>query len=298
MATATIGSLKVPGAKLHYEVRGSGPLLLMIPGGPADADVFAGIAPLLSDRYTVVTYDPRGNSRSELDGPPDDLRAAVHADDASRLLTAFTREPTYVFGSSGGAVVGLALAVEHPEQVRTLIAHEPPVTELLPEREHNRAVWQDIHETYRREGTGPAMARFLASAGLNGRQPAPEHPTDPEAQAAMGRMMRNIELFVAHGGGEPFMPDLPRYARVPRESWSPAARTRTARPPTPRRVALAERLGTHIQEFPGDHGGFIAQPDRVRGALARGTRNGVTCQLSGRFGGRRAHRRRPAGVRE
>jgi pimeloyl-ACP methyl ester carboxylesterase len=260
MPTATIGSLNVPGAKLHYEVRGSGPVLLMIPGGPADADVFAGIAPLLADRYTVVTYDPRGNSRSELDGPPENWRAEVHADDVSRLLTVLTREPANVFGSSGGATVGLVLAVQHPEQVRTLIAHEPPLTELLPDRERYRAEWQDIHETYRREGAGPAMARFLASAGLNGRQPPPEHPTDPEAQAAMARMMRNVELFVAHGGGEPDVPDLaalrsgtPRIVVAGGEESHGQVAYRAA-------VALADRLGAPIEEFPGDHGGFVAQP--------------------------------------
>src|ERR1700687_1311135 len=54
--------LKLPGTRLYYEVRGSGPVLLMIPGGPADAGVFAGIASILADRYTGVAYDPRGNS--------------------------------------------------------------------------------------------------------------------------------------------------------------------------------------------------------------------------------------------
>jgi len=70
--------LKVPGARLYYEVQGSGPVLLMIPGGPTDAGVFAGLAGFLADRYTVVPYDPRGNSRSVLDGPPEDQRMDVH----------------------------------------------------------------------------------------------------------------------------------------------------------------------------------------------------------------------------
>ena len=63
-------TLKVPGATLHYEVRSAGPVLLFIPGGPADAGVFAPIRSELSDRYTVVTYDPRGLSRSPIDGEP------------------------------------------------------------------------------------------------------------------------------------------------------------------------------------------------------------------------------------
>jgi pimeloyl-ACP methyl ester carboxylesterase len=61
-------TLQVPGATLYYEVSGSGPMLLLIPGGPADAGVFADLAGFLADRYTVVAYDPRGNSRSVTDG--------------------------------------------------------------------------------------------------------------------------------------------------------------------------------------------------------------------------------------
>ena len=59
-------TLKVPGARIYYEIYGSGPVLLMIPGGPADAGVFTALAQCLADRYTCVPYDPRGNSRSDL----------------------------------------------------------------------------------------------------------------------------------------------------------------------------------------------------------------------------------------
>jgi pimeloyl-ACP methyl ester carboxylesterase len=84
----------VPGARLYYETRGSGPVLLLLPGGTADARIFAGIAPLLSDRYTVVTYDPRGLSRSTLDVLPEDARIVeIFADDAQRLLGALGGEP-------------------------------------------------------------------------------------------------------------------------------------------------------------------------------------------------------------
>ncbi|MGN6175885.1 MAG: alpha/beta fold hydrolase [Streptosporangiaceae bacterium] len=64
------GTLKVPGASLYHEIRGSGPVLLLICGGVYDAAGYAGLAQQLADRYTVVTYDRRGNSRSPLDGPP------------------------------------------------------------------------------------------------------------------------------------------------------------------------------------------------------------------------------------
>src|ERR1017187_4380715 len=100
----------VPGARLYYEVQGSGPVLLMIPGGPTDAGIFAGLAGFLADRYTVVPYDPRGNSRSVLDGPPEDQRMDLHGDDAAQLPTSLSGEPAHALGSSGGAQIGLNLA--------------------------------------------------------------------------------------------------------------------------------------------------------------------------------------------
>src|SRR5437870_13686929 len=90
--------LAVPGASLYYEVRGSGPVLLMMPGGPADAGAFRRIAEPLASDYTVVTYDPRGLSHSPLDGPIQDERIVqTAADDVHRLLAAITKEPAFVF---------------------------------------------------------------------------------------------------------------------------------------------------------------------------------------------------------
>src|SRR5947208_9007859 len=129
----TTYTLDVPGARLYYERRGSGPLLLMI-GSPMDSTGFAGLASALSDEYTVVTYDPRGIGSSSREDTTEDVTPEQQADDVHRLLSALGREPANVFGSSGGAVVGLALVTAHPGRVRTLVAHEPPVIELLPDR--------------------------------------------------------------------------------------------------------------------------------------------------------------------
>lgn len=86
MTTPTTGSLRVNGATLHYEARGQGPLLLLIPGGTGGAASFDGVVDGLAAEYTVATYDPRGMSRSALDDPDAEQRVAEHADDAFRLL--------------------------------------------------------------------------------------------------------------------------------------------------------------------------------------------------------------------
>src|SRR4030081_1407692 len=152
-STIKIETLKVPGANLYYEVQGSGPVLLMMPGGPADASAFRSIARQPAPPYTPVTYDPRGLSRSKLDSPLDASRIVeVFADDVHRLLAAVTKEKADVFASSGGAVIALELAARHPDQLKTVVAHEPPTPMLQPNPAHVRAVMEQITAAYRTEG--------------------------------------------------------------------------------------------------------------------------------------------------
>src|SRR6202035_1575008 len=179
--------LKVPGASIHYEVRGSGPVLLMMPGGPADAGAFRRIAGYLDSDYTVVTYDPRGLSHSPLDGPiRDDRIVEIFADDAYRLLAATGKEPAFVFASSGGAVIALELAARHPEQIRMMVPHEPPAPALLADPARERAAMAEIVQTYRTAGIGPAMQKFMVQTRIrSGPPPAPPGEPAPEMREAM-----------------------------------------------------------------------------------------------------------------
>jgi len=196
-------TLKVTGATIYYEVRGSGPVLVMIPGGPADAGVFAGAAEHLADHCTVVAYDPRGNSRSTFDGAPEEQRLDVHGDDAARLIEIFGDAPAYVFGSSGGGQIGLNLASRYPGRVRTLVAHEPPCLRMLADPSEALVGIQEVYDTYRREGVGPGMQKFMQVSGLGGgrRQPdaPPQSEPSPEARETFARMRGNLEYFLAHG---------------------------------------------------------------------------------------------------
>ncbi len=205
-------TLRVPGASLYYEVRGSGPVLLMIPGGPMDADGFAPLADCLADRYTVVTYDCRGNSRSPVQGPEDDLTVGVFADDAYRLLAAVAAEPGFVLGSSGGATYGLDLVARYPHQVRTLVAHEPPVAALLPDAARWRAWTEEIRAIYQRDGVFPAMQKFSEGVGLGGgpeppnAEPGPADGRGDESHDGQSGIVRRIphpgdyELLAGHRG--------------------------------------------------------------------------------------------------
>ncbi|CAA9365323.1 MAG: hypothetical protein AVDCRST_MAG90-3323 [uncultured Microvirga sp.] len=260
-------TLKVPGATLHYEVSGEGPVLLLIPGGPADAGAFAPIKSELSDRYTVVTYDPRGLSRSPLDGEPQDTSVGTFADDAHRLLSELGTEPAYVLGSSGGALVGLGLISRHPERVRVLVAHEPPLTRLLDDADEHARFAREVYDTYLSEGIGPAMGKFLASAGLDEGPPQPPSGPTPEMAEAMARMQGNLDFFLAHmwlALGD-YTPDISRIRSLPvtvavGEASEGQLAYRAA-------LALAGRLGKEPAVFPGDHGGFNSHPEAFAGRL-------------------------------
>ncbi|HMF05396.1 MAG TPA: alpha/beta hydrolase, partial [Methylocella sp.] len=134
-----------------------------------DADTTDSLCKQLDEHYTVVAYDRRGLSRSTLDCPPQNLTITTHSDDAQRLLVELTDQPALVVGSSIGALIGPDLVARHPEQVRLLVAHEPPAWELLPdaERDHAEKVQEDAEETFRREGADAAFKKFVALAAVN-----------------------------------------------------------------------------------------------------------------------------------
>jgi pimeloyl-ACP methyl ester carboxylesterase len=265
-ATRESSILRAPGAQIYYEVQGSGPVLLMIPGGPADAGIFAGLGRFLADRYTVARYDPRGNSRSILDGTPEDQRMDLHGDDAAQLLGLLSEQPAYVLGSSGGGQIGLNLAARYPQLVHTLVAHEPPCMHLLPDPAEQRTFTESVSEAYRTGGAGPAMQKFLVGTGMAGGRQL-ERPTPPslpsaELEEAYGRMQGNLDYFFAHGI-QPislYVPDVallragsPRIVIGVGETSSGQLAYRCA-------IALADLLGTAPVSFPGGHAGYADQP--------------------------------------
>jgi len=154
MTEPTTHTLEVPGAVLTYDVRKAGssaaPTLLVI-GSPMGAGGFVTLAGHFADR-TVVTYDPRGVERSSKADPTSPSTPEEHADDVHRIIAELDAGPVDVFASSGGAVNALALVASHPEQVRTLIAHEPPLAAILADREGALAACREIHDTYLRLG--------------------------------------------------------------------------------------------------------------------------------------------------
>ncbi|EME52538.1 alpha/beta fold hydrolase [Amycolatopsis decaplanina] len=267
------GTLDVPGAHLSYQVRGTGPVLLLIPGGPAGASMYDDIAPLLAKHHTVITYDPRGLSVSTVDDPSRDITVETQADDARRLLRTVTREPAYVFATSGGCATALELAATYPEQVRTLIVHEPSIAELLPGPEERRAHNADVYETARTVGASAALGKFLPSAGFD----VPESP-DPDELVAIVAMRDHLEEFFTPANLTVFfgpmwrplagyVPDLDALRTTPARVVVGVGTTSEGQFAYRTAVLLAERLDLRPVVFPGDHGGMLGLPEEFAACL-------------------------------
>jgi len=261
MTEPTTQALDVPGATLTYDVRKTdspAPPLFMI-GSPMDAVGFTTLRSHFTDR-PVVTYDPRGAGRNPTDTTS--ISAEDHAEDLHRVIEGIGGGPVDVFASSGGAVNVLALVAAHPEDVRRVVAHEPPTAALLPDREAVLAVCRDMRATYDAHGSGPAMAKFISFVMFDGLvsedyldQPAPDPAMFGMASEDDGSrtdpLMRNMPDCNA------YQPDLDALAglgdRLVVAVGADSGQQMAARGGR----SVAEALGVPVTEFPSNHGGFL-----------------------------------------
>ncbi|MFI8850653.1 alpha/beta fold hydrolase [Streptomyces sp. NPDC053499] len=280
MTGPTPGSLRVNGATLHYEVRGQGPLLLLIPGGAGGAAAFDGIVDDLAAAYTVATYDPRGMSRSTLDDPDAEQRVSEHADDAFRLLELLSPgEPARVFGASSGAIAALHLLTAHPERVVRVVAHEPPVVEVLPDAAEHRALLARVDETFRAQGLMPAMAVFAAGLkkdsgkGAEGEEGEASAGAElpPQAAARAEQTMADLPYFLGRivPGFMSYVPDLHRLEALSDRLVLACGQDSRGELPYRPAAFLAERLGTELLHFPGGHVGLTTHPDEFGESLRK-----------------------------
>jgi pimeloyl-ACP methyl ester carboxylesterase len=269
---ASGGMLRVPGASLYYTVHGSGPILLMLQGGAGDADGSDSLVAHLVSHYTVVTYDRRGLSRSTLDeGAEALMRLETHSDDVHHLLAALTTAPAYVFGSSIGALIGLDLVARHPDQVRTLVAHEPATPALLPDGERAQVTQTqaDVEQTHRSEGVAAAMRKMVTLSGVN----LDDREQDVELPAptshGVTRLAPNLDFFLTYDAPavRRYRPNLdalqaasPRVVVAAGHSSQGLWLYRASR-------ALADQIGSHFVEFPGGHNGYVLHPRGFAGRL-------------------------------
>jgi pimeloyl-ACP methyl ester carboxylesterase len=262
---ATTRTLEVPGATLTYDVRPGGsaqtPPLFLI-GSPMGAAGFATLASHFPDR-TIVTYDPRGAERSSKADPLSPSTPDDHAHDLHRIIEEIARGPVDLFASSGGAVNALALVARHPEDVRMLIAHEPPLASILPDGDNAKAAVRAIQSSYQTRGWGAGMAHFMVVTGHRGpfaddfaTQPAPDPatfgmPTDDDGNRTDVMLGQNI-IGTTH-----YEPDFDALRRASTRIVIAAGAESTGEMAHRGAEAVAQRLATELVIFPSHHGGFL-----------------------------------------
>ena len=260
----TTRTLDVPGATLTYDVRpndASTELPLFLIGDPMGAGGFPTLSGYFADR-TIITYDPRGSERSTAHDPAAAITPDIKARDLHAIVEA-VGGPVDVFASSGGAVDALAWVAKYPNDVRTVVAHEPPLASIVPDREHALAVCRAMNATYERSGWGAGMAHFIQVVGHRGPFSAEDVTVPPPDPAAFGMPTEDdgsrTDLMLAHNvlWLVSFEPDFDALRAAPTRIVIAVGQKSDGELAHRGGVAAAERLGQEPTEFPGDHGGFL-----------------------------------------
>lgn len=259
--------LETPDVDLAYDVDGPLPTAdgrppLMMIGQPMDASGFRTLASLFPDR-TVITYDPRGVGRSKRTDGDVKVLPAAQASDVHAVIAALGTGPVELFGSSGGAITGLALVAAYPEDVITLVAHEPPMIPVLPDAAAADRALAGVRDVYQAKGFGAGMAAFIAMTSWQG-----EYTDDYFAQPAPDPAMFGMPSEDDGSRDDPLLSDraiaVSAYSpdvhalnaaptRVVIAMGEESAGTFTARTS----IATAELLGQQATVFPSHHGGFM-----------------------------------------
>jgi acetyltransferase/esterase len=251
----TTHTLVVPNGTLYYEIRGSGPLLVLISGGNGGAGAYKSVTIELSRHFRVVTYDRRGYSRSTYTYTPEyKNRVLIDADDVACLIKRLSPDtPAIVFGSGSGAIVALTFLARHSALVRTLVVHEPPAVTLLPNGEQIMEAIERVYDEFQSGGVQPAIEMFsevigatdgIGTEGTDSYAPANlkfwmEHEMRqyPRTKVDIEALKGNVDrlLLVSGRDGKNLM------------SYQPS-------------LVFAKTMGSEVIDLPGGHLGYQTHP--------------------------------------
>ncbi|MEV6021919.1 alpha/beta hydrolase [Streptomyces sp. NPDC052036] len=245
-------------ADLCHDIRGNGPVLLVVPGGAGHPMGLDALTADLAGHFTVVTYDPLGLAHGRLGLPVAEQRVEAWSDGARRVLDEVLPdgESAYVLGFSSGGIAVLDLLARHPERLRHVIAHEPPVVRVLSDAERQSAMFAEVYDTYRTAGLAAAGARL--AAGLAGTPATP--PESGQPLSAEGELSSPMALFLTRvlTRFTAYLPDLDALRPAP---LTLAAGADSRGGPLHRTASVAAELtGSRFAEFPGGHLGAAEHP--------------------------------------
>jgi pimeloyl-ACP methyl ester carboxylesterase len=259
--------LETAEADIAYDVHGplptadGRPPLLMI-AQPMDASGFGALRSHFPDR-TVVTYDPRGLGRSVRKDGRVDHSPTVQAGDVHAVIEALGAGPVDMFASSGGAVTALALVAAHPDDVITLVAHEPPLIPVLPDAEAAERARAGFRDVYEAKGSNAGMAAFIAMSSWRGEftdEYFAQPPPDParfgmpaEDDGTRDNPLLSDRSWAVSG----YRPDVDALAAAPTRIVIAVGEESEGVFTGRAAVATAELLGQQATVFPSHHGGFL-----------------------------------------
>ncbi|MFX0574467.1 alpha/beta fold hydrolase [Nocardia nepalensis] len=285
--------VEVPGARLYAESAGSGPPLVLVSGGGGDAGMYENAVPLLVERYTVITFDRRGNSRSPFTAPDAAIDATTQAGDVVAVLDAYGIDRAYLFGNSGGGVIGLEVLAHHGDRLVAAVVHEPPVIRLLPEGSSARQELLDINRLAVEKSLMRGYAAFGALTVPN--LPAVLRTTAGQiALAGASRVgLAAGSAFRRISGGEPstmtrqlgnadllltrempalcfdYRPEIDALRKVEVPWRLATGRDSAGRSYCLATEALAHELNMVSAQFPGGHVAYLVQPEEFAARLCQ-----------------------------
>ena len=274
-------TLETPEVDIVYDVEGplpsadGRPPLFMI-GQPMDASGFRTLTSYFPDR-TVVTYDPRGVGRSTRKDGRVHNEPTVQAEDVHAVIGEVGAGPVEIFASSGGAVTALALVTAHSDDVTTLVAHEPPLIQVLPDAEAAERARAGFRDVYEAKGRGAGMAAFIAMTSWRGEftdeyfaQPAPDPAQfgmPAEDDGSRGDPLLSDRSWAITS----YRPDVDALAAAPTRIVIAVGEESLGTFTGRAAVATAELLGQEATVFPSHHGDFMGGEFGYAG-LTRGLR--------------------------
>jgi pimeloyl-ACP methyl ester carboxylesterase len=264
-------TLDLPGAKLRYHKVGQGPVLILIPGANGTGDIFLPLAERLKEHFTVVAVDRRDYGKSELTKPlpetvsdPDnDYRVKRDAHDVAALAQHLSDAPIYVLGSSSGAIVAMHVLKEHPDVVKEIAFHEPPINTFLPDSNYWKEKNDEIVNMALTEGLQKAMQFFgktLNISPLDAKsmsQPVSEN--DEEQKAQYERMMFWVEYEIRqYTHSDIKLSDLAQYNdKIVLFNGTDSIGSF----PQDVNFYINEQTDIKLLDIPGGHLGYIQKPD-------------------------------------
>jgi 3-oxoadipate enol-lactonase len=136
----TMGVADINGAKLYYEVKGTGPPLLLVHAGVADSRMWETQFEAFSEAYQVIRFDLRGFGRSNMPSG-----SFSNHEDIRALLDFLGIKTVYLLGISFGGLIALDFTLAYPSYVKALVLGAPSISGASPS-ERIRQFWEEEDE--------------------------------------------------------------------------------------------------------------------------------------------------------